>query len=114
MDLRVDFLANFTPPCRQVMALLMSFTQDSLSSRWVAWKKWSWFLAVLSLKTSLKKRAMLCTCFMYGGGGNVFHCTLILYVAKIVRSDQELDCLEHYSNDRHLYLYLVVSVPPSC
>ena len=38
IDLRVDFLANFLPPSRQEMALLMSFTQASLSSRCVAWK----------------------------------------------------------------------------
>lgn len=52
IDFLVDFLANLFPPFKQVMALLMSFTHASLSSRWVAWKKWSCFFSVVTLKTN--------------------------------------------------------------
>lgn len=52
MERLVDLRANFLPPWMQLMALLMSLTQCSLSSTCDAWKKWSCFFSVVILKTS--------------------------------------------------------------
>lgn len=52
MERLVDLRANFLPPWMQLIALLMSLTQCSLSSTCDAWKKWSCFFPVVILKTS--------------------------------------------------------------